>query len=372
IRTEPTGVSSNQGVQVELVDGSILAGTDFRSTEQKAWIAGAVLPVEAPLVAIRSVRLAYLLQDETNLKAQLETEWRDILETPAVGDLIVIRKPDAESLSYVEGVVGDVGPESIQFTLDDSTIEEQMLEVSRTKVFGVVYYHDAKPDNPTSVVVEGPGVRLSADHVRWDETEWIVETRLLGTLHLPTHAISRVDYSNGRVLYLSDLEPSGSEWTPPPGAAAIEPWFKGVARDRGFYSPRLELEYPASSLAPEEATSAGIPRRVVFDKGLALRSRSEQTYRIPRGFSSFRATAGIDPRTQATGLVELRILGDGRVLVKQSIGGHQAPVELQCEVEGMKELAIVVDFGAGDGAEFGIGDIGAGDNLHLANARFTK
>ncbi|MGI9458158.1 MAG: hypothetical protein ACR2NU_16460, partial [Aeoliella sp.] len=44
IRTEPTGVSSNQGVQVELVDGSILAGTDFRSTEQTAWIAGAVLP----------------------------------------------------------------------------------------------------------------------------------------------------------------------------------------------------------------------------------------------------------------------------------------------------------------------------------------
>ncbi len=357
------------GVEISLVEGSSLTGADFRSTGATATFDGAVVPsLEIPLDVVRSVRLANLAEEEAHLASRLEAEWQEILATESAGDLIVIRKPGADGLSYIEGVLGDVGAQSVQFTLDGST-----LKVNRTKVFGVVYYHveEKTQGAPAGTVVEGEGLRLFASQIVWDsakgEGEWVVETPLLGSLRLPASAIQQVDYSSGRLLYLSDLEPVRSEWRRPPGTFVADPRFMGLARDRGFYSPELELEYPASSLSADESTSAGIPRRKAFKKGLALRSYIEQTYRIPQGFTRFRATAGIDPRTQATGHVELRVLGDGRELFKRSIRGGEAPVELECEVTGLKELTIVVDFGADDPL-----DMGAGDNLHLAGARLTQ
>ncbi len=113
--------------------------------------------------------------------------------------------------------------------------------------------------------------------------------------------------------------------------------------------------------------SSGLSRRVTFAKGLAIRSRTEVVYRVPRGFSAFRATVGIDPNTSAMGAVVFSVLGDGKPLFRQSIVGGDAPVGVDCSVDGVKELTLVVDCGPGAPLAEGLGD-----NLHLGGARFTK
>jgi hypothetical protein len=203
--------------------------------------------------------------------------------------------------------------------------------------------------------------------VTWETDAIVIESSLLGEIRMTPSQLKSVDYSAAQVLYLSDLEPVRAKWTPAPGAASLAPLFGTVAGDRSFYSARLELEYPATSLDPEEATSAGIPRRVAFRKGLAIRSRMELTYRVPLGYPRLRAPAGIAPRSRWVGEVDLQVLGDGQELWRQTIDGREPPVEMQCDVNGVRELTIIVGFWSTNGI-----DVGSGDILHLCNARITK
>ena len=362
------------GAKVELIDGSLFLAADYRSTGKSTTVMGALsrVDLEVPLSAVRSVQLINLSTEEPSLAAQLQSEWHDLPAEQAVGDKIVIHKPGSGKLRSVEGTIGDIGPERVQFTLEDG----QTIAVNRSKVFGVIYFHGSANAPPSKVVVEGADFRLAANQITWNaesdkELGWSIDTELLGNLSLPAGVVKQIDYSSGRVLYLSDLRPLRAKWTPPAGIATTRLWSDGMVQDRGFYSSRLELEVPASGLTPEQATSAGIPQRVTFDKGLALRSQMELVYPVAKGFTRFRATAGIDPLTQATGQVELRLLGDGVELVRQTIRGYEAPVELECNVEGLKKLTIIVDFGPAESSGLGL-ERGAGDNLHLGNARLTK
>lgn len=357
-------------VTVRFVDGSFVSGSQFTSRGDRATIAGAhdqddASPaLDVPLAAVRSVKLGTPGAQEAALAATLDSEWQDILALRPAGDLIVIWRASAGRLNYVEGTLGDVGLESVEFVLDGETIQ-----VNRDRVFGLVFYRKPLSDDasPPAVIVEGSAVRVAADRVTLEDSDFVIDSALLGEIRLPATRVAVIDYSAGQLVYLSDLEPVRAEWTPAPGAAALVPLFGKVARDRSFYSAQLELEYPAASLDPEQTTSAGIPQRVSCRKGLAIRSRTEVTYRIPPGYPRWRATAGIAPRFRAVGQVELRVLGDGQELLQQTIDGRNPPIELQCDVEGVRELTIVVGFGSNDRI-----DLGSGDILHLCNARITK
>lgn len=356
------------GKQVQLVDGSWLGVSQYGVEGEVAKLSGTGLEAASddelgvPLDAIQAVRLMPLGAES----ASVVTQWRDIRNLSPAGDLIVIRKPGSSSLNYVEGTLGDVGPDSVSFDLDGEDIH-----VNRNKVFGIVYYRNRDDESQPVARVEGANLRLSVLQavlkVGGNQQALAVKTAHLGTLDLPIARVFLVDYSIDRLQYLSDLEPVDIKWTPAPGVVAMSPLLGGLARDRGLYAEQLLLEYPADSLPPELASSAGINERVSFAKGLAIRSRSELTYRVPRGFGSFRAIAGIDPRTQTTGEVELTLQGDGKPLWKQTIRGGDVPSEIYCNVADMRKLKIIVDYGAP--AALGAG---TGDNLHLAEARFTK
>jgi hypothetical protein len=149
--------------------------------------------------------------------------------------------------------------------------------------------------------------------------------------------------------------------------ALVGSLLEGYVRDRGFFSPQLWLEYPPESLDESLATSAGISRRVEFRKGLALRGKLALAYRLPGEFRQFRAVAGIDPQARAAGPVVLRIVGDGRELLKESIKSNQAPREISCSVEGVRQLELIVGFESENPL-----DHASGGALHLGSARLTR
>lgn len=351
--------------EVALVDGSRISLLEFSATKGRANFEANVVSgddgplLEAPLAAVRSVRL----MEMPSTSSTIADDWRDLLAMQPAGDLIVIRKQGAPNLNFVEGTLGNVSQKSVQFTLDGQT-----LEVKRSKVFGLVYYRnpDNSKDSPAAVVT-APGLRLPAAGVRLNDDMLAVITSHLGVVNLPLSVVDSVDYSVDRLQYLSDLEPVRIDWTPTASLAPTAPLFSNVARDRSFYSPELTLEYPAHSPAPTQVGSSGLSSQVTFSKGLAIRSRTEVTYRVTRGFPTFRATVGIDPLTRTTGAVELIVLGDGQQLYRQTITGRDPPAEVECNVQGVRELTLVVDFGPD--SHFAVG---TGDNLHLGGARFTK
>lgn len=352
--------------EVVLLDGSRIAATDFESTDRIGTIHGALMEstrdahLKTPLQAVHTVRL---MEIPASIP-EIANQWRELLAMNPAGDMIVVHKKATKSLNFVEGTIGKVTPDTVEFILDGQTID-----VNRSKVFGLIYYRDLSTvdQQRAAAIVAGPGVRLPALELTPEQDAVRVATAHLAEVRLRLAAGHSIDYSVDRLQYLSDLRPLRFEWTAAPGEDIASPVFSQLARDRSFFASQLELDYPADSLPREVAGSSGLVRRLPFAKGLALRSRTEVTYRVPRGFPLFRVTAGIDPRSSATGAVELVVLGDGEPIWNQTIVGSDPPAEVECDVDRIRDLTLVVDFCSETGFTSR-----SGSTLHLGGARFTR
>src|SRR5690606_33765143 len=112
---------------------------------------------------------------------------------------------------------------------------------------------------------------------------------------------ARIDFSSGKLAYLGDLKPTAVRWTPrvalPEGATTIA----------SYGLPRNNVSYSGSPLSLQWRDDPLPNRRDLrtYARGLALRSRTELTYRIPEGMTRFVATAGIDPASASQGHVAL-------------------------------------------------------------------
>ncbi len=157
-----------------------------------------------------------------------------------------------------------------------------------------------------------------------------------------------LDFSVGKIIYLSDLDPESVRWTP------YLDFQKASATLEQFYAPRRDEGREHRSLMIGGKTYA---------KGLALYSRTEMTYRLPAGAKKFTAFAGIDDCVRAVGGVRLEVSADGKKLFDKSISGGDAPADIDLDVSGAKRLSILVDYGTG---------LDAGDYLDLAEAKILK
>lgn len=361
-------------IEVELVDGSRLSAADFASQNgacSLSRLADDLPDVQAPLAAVRSVRLMAIDDEPASAEyaAQLNTQWTEITHQNLAADAIVILKRGVNSLDYVEGVLGDVGPTHVQFSLDG-----QQLEVSRDKVYGIVYFRSDEVDRgrPTGPVVHGPTFKIHASRVGWSDDRFEVSHSLLGSLTLPASAVESIDFSAGRLVYLSDLEPQSVKWTPPLGASRSLPLFGGLARDRGFYSPTIDIEHPANSLTPDRSTSAGLPHVQRMTKGLAVRTNLEVRYQLPGGYQWFRGVAAVAPGIRPASPIELQVVGDRQVLASHTLTAGDEPIELQCDVTGVSELSLLVRSKASGGTGSVEALLGASDLLNLGGARITQ
>lgn len=327
-------------VLVELTDHSVLAATDYRTTGGTAHVVlvgGAT--AEVPTRSIRAVR--FQLAGERDDK--LNEQWSEILATKAAGDLLVVRKKG--NLDYLEGVVKDLGPESLEFELD-----REPIQVKRVKIEGLVYYHaagDALPEAAAEVAVVG-GTRLATLSVRLADDGWQVATACGLKVTLPVGQVSEVDYSAGKIRYLSDLDPELAEYiplfAPKEPLAALAELFR-PRRDSGLEQNPLKLDGK------------------VYKKGLAVHSRSRLIYRLPGQFQHFQAAVGIDDQVRDAGSAILEIKADGKSLWRGTLRGTEPAQQLDLPVAGAARLEIVVDFGD---------DLDIADQVDLCDARVTR
>jgi len=188
---------------------------------------------------------------------------------------------------------------------------------------------------------EVAAIALAGDRVEWTTTAGVQSSA-------PWASLARLDFSKGKVVYLSDLEPESVEYTPffgPAGKWDALRQAYAPREDRGVDSPLLELD--------------GKP----YHRGLALRSRTSVVYRLPDRYSRFLAVAGIDDRVRPRGHVRLVIRGDDRVLLDTAIAGTEASKPIDLDLTGVRRLAVLVDYGD---------DLDVADHLDLVEARIVK
>jgi len=344
-------------VWIELLDGSRLIAVGYTAAAGQAKVE--LTSGQTVSVATRAIKWVRLRPQDQSLAGQ----WREILESPATGDMVVMRKTSTRpvedgdesatvtetALDQLEGTLLDVGPESVQFEYDG-----EKIDVRREKLEGIVYYHPARREfsPPACKLVDVGGSAWSIKSLE------LAENRLRGStvggvaIEFPLAAVAKIDYSVGNVFLLTDLEPDtgGGDAT-----VSLQPAAMAFKFGRVF---------GVRSRPPLGAARFQIDGQN-FDNGLSLHSPAELVYRVPEGVRWLRAVAGVDDSIVVPGRFDLVIQGDGKELLRHPFGesDNRKPVPINLEIAGVRRIAIVLD--AADGQDIG-------DQLDLCEARLTK
>ncbi|MGH7193250.1 MAG: NPCBM/NEW2 domain-containing protein, partial [Candidatus Saccharimonadales bacterium] len=205
------------------------------------------------------------------------------------------------------------------------TFEGEDRSIGVGRLAGVVYAKNPRRQpnaNPYQLVQLLSGDVVAGVWSSVDEKELGVETAWGGRLAIPRSAVGKVAFRNGKVTYVSDLDPLAVEEAPYFGHRI------SYRRDQGFDGGPLKLKGKN------------------YAKGLAAHSRSVLTYAVDGQYESFKATVGFDETGRGRGRVVCRVLGDGRELYAQpDLRATAEPAEIEVPLAGVKQLALEIDFG---------------------------
>ncbi len=248
-------------------------------------------------------------------------------------------------LDFLEGIIGDVTAETVNFTLDGDS-----LPVNRSKIDSLVYVQrgDAELPTPLCVLDDQTGGQYHVKEFKLDEGQLTLLTLGGLTLVRPLDQIRKFDFSAGKLQYLSDMKPESVTVTPfvelPKQFPALQQYF-APRFDQGRDDPMLRLDGKT------------------YAKGVSLHSRTELVYRVPSKSRKFLALAGIDDSVGSEGHVAFKISGDGKELYIGNFSGLDKAVPLEIDITGVRKMTILVDYGQ---------DLDIGDYFDLADARIVK
>lgn len=330
------------GARVALLDGTKLTLKEFSISGDHTRCETAFGIFAVPVTRLQHVRFGIST-------AKLDEAWTALLARESKNDLLVVKKEDV--LDFLAGVTGDVG-EKIGFLLDGDEVP-----VPREKAFGIIFHRRAPnlPKSTCRVRLTGGDV-LETTRITFDGGEFKGRLAAGPDVSLPAGVVAALDFSVGKIKYLSDLEPRDVKYVP---------FFDIVdeyRRDR--------------SLDGNPITVGG----KTYARGLAIHSKTTLRYRIAGEYSRFQAIAGIDDEVSRLGKIDeeakpkiderarsayvrLVISGDGKPLFNSIVIGGEPPRALDLDVKDVRDLEILVDFG---------NDNPIADHLDLANAKLVK
>lgn len=338
-------------IAVQFVDGSKVQATGFLVDAGRATVQ--LADNEPVVAATRSLQSVRFFQSS----AELSRQWAEIASAGDIaGDVLVIRKTrttedqsgieqESIGLDSLEGVLYEVSDESVSFDFGGTRVD-----VPRHKVEGLIYFH-----RTVSGLAEPTSRGVMADGSAWNFRSCELDGEVLKgvsvggvRLNLPLASLTKIDFSVGNLVFLSDLKPDSFEWksdlATPKTPTIVSTWYR-LRVDQNFDGGTLVLD--------------GHP----YEKGLAFHSHTKLSYRFTRDFERFAAIAGIDDRYRADGNVTLTVSGDGKPLLSETLAGSKT-VNIDIDVRGVRRLEILVDYGDDK--------VGYGDYLNLCNARLMK
>ena len=316
-------------IQVQLLNGSLLRGVEASCNGQHVVLKSPLLgQLSIPLAQVKAVVL-----QPTDAKSL--AMWQTLLEKPNTDDMLVIKK--GEILDFLPGVIMEYNDREVLFLYQGSEIP-----VKRERVYGMI--HPRKPAGKSTAVGQlhtVAGDRLAVQRLELAGQEFQVAIGAVQALTVPVAGTEMIDFSLGRVVYLSDMNPEGVEHTP-------------------FFDTIWNYQRDKTNIAG--------PLRLngkTYSKGLWIHSKTRLTYRLAGEFTQLQGVLGIDDAVAENGLGHVRctITADDRVLFDEDIAAADAPRSLELDLKGVRFLQILVDFGKG---------LDIGDHLVIGDARLIK
>lgn len=311
-------------IEVELVDGSLLrcSGLGIKGKEAELTMLLTGQKVKVPLESI-----ANLLAE-----AQLEKyrkDWQDRVRKKRSRDVLALVKDDV--VNALEGTLGEGDEEgkSLGFTLSSG----KKVPVALERIHGLIFWRQGNAVLPPVLfkLTDGYQNLVMVSAVATSDTGLSVTTPAGVKLDYTIAQLSKLDYSKGKLTYLSDMIPVKlvKDDKDKEGIVFFE-------KDRTTYEGRF------------------VPIRmknVTYPKGLFIQATTEVEYDLGGDYREFKAVVGIDDYdTRGEDCpTTLVIEGDGKELLSVTVNPKNKervqPVTLN--IKDMQKLKILVKSGGG-------------------------
>lgn len=320
-RTGPliSGVPLSSGAETEanatffLADGGRLSGT-FLGPGNDGLLTTTILgeSVEFPFDRLAGLRLA-----SAKGYSQAEALFTSSLDDRLPGQDILITR-DAEEPKRLRGRLVSIGIEQGSFTLGQRT-----RTFKTDRIYALVFASGVGRGTSWPMTFElSEGASFSGKIESGDAMSLRVTTSLGTKTQLPIARLRRIEADSPRVMYVSDLRPAAHLFE----GRVHRSW--PVGYDKGLTGKPLAIGHRQ------------------FKKGLGCHSRTELRYELTEPFEAFVAEVGIDHVVRPRGSVVFRVLGDGAELYSSGLlTGRDDPVLVRVELEGVKALTLIVDYG---------------------------
>ncbi|MGY8770845.1 MAG: NPCBM/NEW2 domain-containing protein [Pirellulales bacterium] len=291
-----------------------------------------------------SLRSILLKQQSESFSAQ----WTELHQEKILGDAIVLRREDA--LTYQEVIIEKITDEGVAIALEDLK-----TMVNLEKLEGLLFYQreERKFAKPLCKVITNDGAAWLATKLTLSDQGVFSLVSSSGIqLQLPAQSIQSLDFTDGNIVFLSDLPRDNESWSP------FIPSVINKSRLALLYSPRFNEDFQGQPI-----TLQMDGKIVPFSKGIAMHASTELIYQLPEDVKTFKAIAGIAPAVASAGNLHLKIIGDRKVLAEHDINGQSPPLIINADVTGVRRLKIIVE--PGESGDFS-------DQLHFCQARLLK
>ena len=337
-RPDPAGKGARYD-EIELTDGSVIHCSKVRIKKravEPVFVAGE--GVEVPKTAIDLGTVFTLLRGADDPKSR--DEWKKVLAVRGKRDQFVIKRGDA--FEPVPGTVIEGDDEGDAITFERENGQRVNYKLVRA-TGGLVFNQPPRGQIAPTVckVIDALGNTLVASKVEVVGGGLKVTTVGGATFEYPSFkSLARLDFSQGNVAYLSDLETQVSA----PEAVAGEPYFT-VLRDKTNENVPLKLDGQT------------------YAKGLWVFPDTTLTYKLNGDYREFKALVGVDESVQvASSAVKLTIEADGKVVFSEQISRKDKVRPLTLDVKGVRQLKIAVEQES----------LYLGNQVDLAEARLQK
>lgn len=226
-------------------------------------------------------------------------------------------------------VNGDVLPGVLENITDSAlSVRSELgpLEIGLDRVYGVVFTALASefaPPKELVAVLECAGGEVATARLLSLEGERLSAQTIFGQkLAISMHSLQKISFRNGALVYLSDLNPES-------------------VREIPFF----EVSYPYR----RDRSQGDNPLRLrgkAYPKGLGVHSKTILTFPLDGQYSRFQSDIGIDDEVEKKGSVVFQVLADDQTVYSSpEVRGGEPAIRLDLNVQGVKRLSLVVDFG---------------------------
>ncbi len=335
-------------LELELIDGSTLRLAQFRirgkRVETQLAVADEKLP--PPRYDLTLDVVSYVMRNADD--PQHRAAWKKMLANRPKRDLYVTR--DGDTLNYLRGIIHQGSEDGARLEFEREAGERISLLLSRA-TGGLVFHRPQANELPPALckVQDVFGNVLNARQVELKPDGGVRVLTACGVLfdYPAEAAVSRLDFAQGNLTYLSDRNfELASPELPPEEKNLRLSVYAPVLRDRQLSAEPLK-----------------IADRPPFAKGLLIAPDTVLTFDLGGEYRELQAVAGLpESLPDGSAAVRLTIAGDGQPLFSEVIRRRDPPRDIALNIRGVRQLRIIVE------GDFPIN----GNRLILGDARVVK